>query len=457
MRQFLNRRGTMLPPYRVGMHTVAMGALLIAVGCSTGSAPGPRAKAPEPQPPALSKEQRQANVESFDRIWQIIHDQYFDPQFGGVDWDAVRAELRPKVAAAESMQAARAVMKDAVGRLGQSHFNIIPSGVYEGIAASDAAGETETGLTVRVLGGSAIVTHVTPESSGARAGVRAGWEISHIDGEALGPILKDIAEVYAERTTRQSMLVAAVEARLAGPVSKAAEVRLVNGKGRATTRSVERERPAGKPTRFGHLPPVWVSFKSRRVGEDVGYIAFNLFMEPVTLMPRYREALREFADTKGVVIDLRGNPGGIGALAMGMAGQLMERAGKPLGTMRGREMNLNFVIFPQAETYGGRVAILIDGCSASTAEIFAGGLKDLGRARIFGQRSAGAALPSAIIRLPNNDGFQYAQADYTTSSGRRLEGQGVIPDVEVVPTREALLAGVDPALDAAVEWIRSKD
>jgi carboxyl-terminal processing protease len=94
----------------------------------------------------------------------------------------------------------------------------------------------------------------------------------------------------------------------------------------------------------------------------------------------------------------------------------------------------------------------VDGLSASTSEIFAGGLQDLGRARVFGTPTAGAALPSVIEKLPNGDGFQYAIANYTSEGGKVLEGRGVIPDVVVAPTREALLAGHDPVLEAALSW-----
>jgi carboxyl-terminal processing protease len=84
------------------------------------------------------------------------------------------------------------------------------------------------------------------------------------------------------------------------------------------------------------------------------------------------------------------------------------------------------------------------------------GLKDLGRARIFGTRTAAAALPSLFEKLPNGDGFQYAIANYVSEGGQPLEGLGVTPDVEASVTRQALLAGKDPALDAAVEWIESQ-
>src|SRR5262249_52447834 len=112
------------------------------------------------------------------------------------------------------------------------------------------------------------------------------------------------------------------------------------------------------------------------------------------------------------------------------------------------------VINPRAKVFGGPVAVLVDACSASTSEIFAGGLKDLGRARIFGTRTAAAALPSTFERLPNGDGFQHAIANYISEGGQPLEGIGVSPDVEVKLTRESLLAGHDAVLDAALDWIR---
>src|SRR6185437_3175783 len=123
-----------------------------------------------------------------------------------------------------------------------------------------------------------------------------------------------------------------------------------------------------------------------------------------------------------------------------------DQNGQNLGEMKMRDTTLKFVIFPRPQTYKGPLAILIDEGSASTSEILAGGLQDLKRARIFGTRSAGAALPSDIIRLPDGDGFQYAQASYTSEKGRVLEGNGVMPDEEVRQTEADLKSGRDPVL-----------
>ena len=152
-------------------------------------------------------------------------------------------------------------------------------------------------------------------------------------------------------------------------------------------------------------------------------------------MASFQQTVENCKACDGLIIDLRGNPGGIGGMAMGMAGFLVDKPNQRLGTMYLRDSTLNFVVNPRANVFSGPVAVLVDGCSASTSEIFAGGLKDLGRARVFGTHTAAAALPSAFERLPNGDGFQYAVANYISEGGQPLEGLGVTPDVVVELTR----------------------
>lgn len=203
-----------------------------------------------------------------------------------------------------------------------------------------------------------------------------------------------------------------------------------------------------KTVTFGNLPEIRVTFEARELPGGVGYISFNEFLDPVSIMPRFQAAVERFMKAPGIVLDLRGNRGGIGIMAMGIAGFFIDKPGQKLGEMTMRETTLNFVVFPRAKTYQGRLAVLVDGGSASTTEILVQGLQDLGRARIFGTRTAGAALPSDIVRLPNGDRFQFAQASYTSAKGVVLEGNGVTPDVEV--------RGAKQALDAATAWILSR-
>ncbi|MEK7833726.1 MAG: S41 family peptidase, partial [Acidobacteriota bacterium] len=122
-----------------------------------------------------------------------------------------------------------------------------------------------------------------------------------------------------------------------------------------------------------------------------------------------------------------------------------------LGTMKMRTSEVKFAVFPQTNAYTGPVAILIDGLSASTSEVFSSGMQDMGRAVIVGETSVGACLPSVFEKLPTGALFQFAIADFKTPKGILIEGRGVIPDVEVKWNRASLLAGRDAQLETAIE------
>jgi carboxyl-terminal processing protease len=247
-----------------------------------------------------------------------------------------------------------------------------------------------------------------------------------------------------------------VSNRLVEPVGETVSVRFLDARDKPVTLKIETAEPKGHKTQLGHMPAKHAWIEWRRLNGDIGYVTFNLFMDPVRVMKGFADAVSSFMNTGGVVIDLRGNVGGVGGMAMGMAGWFVSDESKYLRTMQTRESNLKFVVSPRPKVYTGPVAILVDGLTGSTAEIFAGGMKDIGRARVFGTTSVGAALPSMIDKLPNGDGFQYAVANYVSAGGQVLEGHGVVPDEQVGLTRESLLAGEDPPLDAAVRWIKEQ-
>jgi len=407
--------------------------------------------------PTLTAEQKRLNLESFEFTWSTIRDQYWDPTFGGVNWSSVHDEFRPRIERAATMPETRHLMSQMLGRLGKSHFAIIPADVYGDLDShEDAGGSGTTGIDVRVLEGHAIVTSVEEGSPAAAQGVRPGWELLSVDGTELAPRLQKVAELYRNATTRELYLTRSVLAKLTGDEGSVARVQFRDGGGAVVRKEIGRIRPRGSLAKFGYLPPSYVWIAARKIESNIGYIAFNLFLDPARLMPEFGDAVHSCTACAGMIIDLRGNPGGLGLMAMGMAGWFIDKPDQRLGTMYTRQAPVKFVVNPRPPVYSGALAIVVDGTSASTSEVFAGGMKDLGRARIFGTLTAGAALPSAIDRLPNGDALQHAMADYISEGGRTLEGTGVIPDVEVKLTREALLSGHDPVLDAAIEWIHTR-
>jgi carboxyl-terminal processing protease len=401
----------------------------------------------------------QPDLESFDYVWQTIRDKHFDPELGGLDWNAVREELRPKVERAASTEEAREVIREMVERLGQSHFGIFPAEVLDAMGGPVGEGFPGgvTGIDARVIGGEAIVTSVLEGSPADRGGIRPGWKITGFEGEPIASKLEAITKEFEGRTDGDAILAQAVMSRLSGEIGESVAVQLLDGGGNERSFDLELVESRGGLYNFGHIPNLHVWLDSRRIDGDVGYISFNAFLDPAHIMPAYGEAMMGFMDAKGVVIDLRGNGGGMMPMVMGMAGWLIPDKGVYLGTMTLRETELKAIVNPRATVYRGPVAVLVDGLSASGSEVFSGGLQDLGRARIFGSRTMGAVLAGQIEKLPNGDGFMYVFAGYLSASGRVLEGVGVLPDEQVSPSREALLDGRDLPLEAALSWIRSQD
>jgi carboxyl-terminal processing protease len=409
--------------------------------------------------PPLTSEQRRLNLDSFEYVWKTVRDRHWDPQLGGIDWQAVHDELLPRIQAARTMEEARDIERSMLDRLHQTHFGIIPADAYDAEAPDEEASGAhgETGIDLRILSGHAIVSDVHSESAAQEAGVLKGWEIIRIDKTGIAQLIARMESAGTRSRLTELLTSRAIRTRLDGPVGSEVNVEFADIAGKHASRKISRRAEPGEMTQFGFLPPMVVRLDSRKLQGGEEYIRFNIFLKPDVIVSRFGDAIHACGHCPGVVIDLRGNPGGIGAMAMGMAGFLISQPGEKLGTMYMRTLPLRFVIFPRPEVYDGPVAILVDGFTASTSEIFAGGLQDLKRARIFGEHTAGAALPSQIERLPNGDGFQYAMANYISESGRQLEGNGVTPDVEVALDRKALSEGRDPVLEAALAWLESRN
>lgn len=441
--------------YVLTVPTLLMAISLLGSGCAQPAKPPPIA---QPVEARLSPDQQRLNVESFDLMWDRIHERYWDVEFGGLDWAAVKAELRPKVEQVETMSQARAIMSDLVHRLGESHLNLIPKEVYEAVGRPEGQGELDgdAGIDVRVEGGQALVVSVEEGTPADEAGVRPGWIIERIGEKDVAEGLAVLEAEFKDKTLKDLVLAESVLGRLEGAVGEPVRVTFRDGEGRERVCRIGRVRKRGWETRLGHMPAMYVRFDSRRLDGNIGYVSLSNFMNPVQVMPAYNEAMGAFLDADGVIVDLRGNGGGLGAMVMGMCGWFIPDREQYLGTMTMRHMTLKLVIAPRVQTFEGPVVVLVDGLSASASEFMAGGLQALGRACVIGSRTAGAALPSQFERLPNGDGFQYVFGNYVAAGGERLEGIGVKPDVEVRPDRKALLEGRDCVLDAAIAWIRQK-
>ena len=463
------------------------GAWLVFLGLGVATAAEAQST-DEPAGPAAS-----VNVETFDFAWRKIADTFWDQSMGGVDWQAVGDELRPRARAAVNNAELRLVLQNMLSRLGQSHFGVLPgpgsvespsrvddSGDTGGCtralmravagAGGSAASDAGPGFDVRFIDSTPVVSRVEPGSSADRQGLRTGLEVVRVQSQNLAALAGCLELESLDPWVAGMVRLRAVEGLLFGDPGDPVAVEFADPAGDRSTFELERtHHPDAVEIGFGNLPKMRYVFETEVLETGAGRVLavrFNVWLIPVVEAfeaALYGEPAEGAPAVDGVLIDLRGNPGGVAGTAVGVAGYLLgDRV--LLGKMKNRSTELNLNVYPRQvsraskkiERFAGPVAVLIDGGSASTSEIFAAGLQDHGRARLFGEPTAAAALPSVIERMPNGDLLMHAIADFERPSGERVEGRPVEPESPVSLTREGLLAGRDEPREAALAWILSE-
>jgi carboxyl-terminal processing protease len=401
---------------------------------------------------------RDIRQQSFEIVWRTVKEKHFDPAIGGVDWDKAHETYAPRVAAVKSDREFYQLLREMLGLLHQSHFGVIPpeSAIPEEAKDLNEPSGGSVGIDLRMIGGAAIITRVEPDSNAARAGLRPGFLIKQVDDRPVDEIIATFAKSEERPEIKNILLTRSVLAMTGGDPGARVKIIYMDDQDQTRETTLAREKLRGELSqKFGHLPPMYTEFETRRISNGasgyIGYIRFNLFAVPV--VEKLKAAISGFGDADGIIFDLRGNPGGLAAMATTIAGRICDTQGS-LGVMKMRSGELRFAYFPQENRYAGPVAVLIDGMSASTSEVFSSGIQEIGRAVIVGERSAGAALPSYFLKLPTGALFQFAIADFKTPKGVLIEGRGVIPDIEARYDRASLLAGRDTQMEAAVEQIR---
>ena len=511
--------------------------LSVAAGCADSNSPSATPNTPPDQ--LKTPISQEVALATFDETWNTVEQSDVELNHGGVDWVAVKVELRPKAMNATSREELRAILQDMLSRLKRSHFGIIPAESATALAKEDvpkqadeisssqsdshlpapnalekfgdtarekeidhskesaslesistqtkdidaqntsskkntpksnraAEAEASFGLTLRFIEEVPTVTGVRANSPADKASVQLGWVVKSIDGVDMIAANSDSDTMTAKYV--QELILQGADT---GEIDSQETWVFQGALGDTISKPMTRARSEGISTKLGLLPPFQVrcdervlsaeELKSLGLPQDfnIVVIAFNIWMPAIA--QQVDEAFQRHLNADGIIIDLRGNPGGAGGMAMGVAGHVLDEP-KSLGTMRTRDATLEFKVNPRRSTskgervqpFEGPVAIVVDPLSASTSEIFAGGLQKLGRARVFGRTSAGAALPAQMKSLPSGDALLFAFANFTLPDGSTIEGVGVIADAPTGTRRADWTPNQDADVNAAARWITTQ-
>ena len=388
---------------------------------------------------------------TFEAVWSTVLEKHYDPTLGCNDWPDLRRLYGEKLTEAASPTEAAAVMNDLLARLDQSHFRVVPPGAT---VERQRHGPAQVPLVARWLDGRVVVTDSTTRL------VPPGSVLVGVDEESVDDIVA-VARREAHQPEELPFRVRQwMQAVLSCESGKRRKVRFLHPD-RADAeveRTIPCEMPPGERMTLGNLRDVPSRVEHRTIsaaGGKVGYLAFNVWMLP--LVKQVESAIEEFRSQEiaSLILDLRGNPGGVGPMAVPVARIFLAKDGS-LGTMKFREFTNEFKVEANPAAFREPVVVLVDEGTASTSEIFAAGMRDMGRVTIIGgQRSAGAALPSLIEELPGGAVLQFVVGDYHSPNGAPVEGHGVLPDVLVEEKRADFTAGRDPVLQAAVDYLNT--
>ncbi len=363
---------------------------------ATLTPPTPTAIPTPTPPPQLTVTQRQ---QMFAEVWNKVNTYYLYADFHGLDWEAVRAEFAPRIAAARDANEFYALLTEMVDRLGDQHSRFLAPGAA--IAEDERIIGIENRVGIGILTAftekGLIIQRVFPDSQAEQAGLQSRDRIIAVDGTPCTPRLCGSIQ---------------------GPEGTQVELTIAKINGDIVNLTVTRQ-PVS----------VRLSPTTRRLTNDIGYISIpSLWINDMA--QQVSGALTDMVverPLRGLVIDLRGNPGGwrsvmvsvLSHFVRGESGTFFDRNGKtPLIVKEGSGPDLR----------GLPLVVLVDKDTASYAEVLAGVLRLEAGAYIIGQPTLGNTETIYAYELEGGARLWLAQEGFFLSNGVNLEGQGVQPD-----------------------------
>jgi carboxyl-terminal processing protease len=346
----------------------------------------------------------------FTEVWETVRDRYLYEDYRGNDWNAVRAELEPRVLAATTPEAFYLVMREMIDRLADDHSRFETP---QDVAAQQAefAGNRRyggIGATIRTVDEGGLVLNLAPNGPAVQAGIQPRDLILAVNGipftdtAAFGP---------------------------SGPVGMV--------RGDPGTPVMLTVRTAGRPDRevevFRAVIPydVFNQVTVRRLADNIGYIDIpSFYVDELDGKVRAAvETLLAEGELAGLIIDVRNNSGGYVHLMRNTVALFHD--GGSIGSTSGRNERTEQII-PTGQTIAGMadvpITILIGEDSASAAEMFAAGMQVLGRATLVGLPTAGNTENLYSYTYDDGSRLLLAQVAYRLPDGTLIEDRGALPD-----------------------------
>jgi carboxyl-terminal processing protease len=370
-------------------------------------------------------------------IKREIKDNYYDPNFRGMDIEARFKAADEKLKQANSLGQMFSIIAQTLSEFEDSHTFFIPPG---------RTVRTDYGWKMKMVGDKCLVTAVSPGSDAAAKGLKIGDEIYEAEGFGLTrDNLWKFNYVYNVLRPQPAMrLVVLNPAGEQRPLEIAAKVKTTKlltdlTQGGDIWELIREEENEDRLNRHRY----------QELGDDLliwKMPAFDLSREKVD------EMMEKARKHKALIMDLRGNSGGAEETLLRLVGNFFKNDIKVGDLKRRKEERVLLAKARGEQAYDGKLIVLVDSESGSAAELFARVVQLEKRGVVLGDRTAGAVMRSKSIgrRLGADTvifyGVSVTDADLVMGDGKSLEKNGVSPDELRLPTAEDVASGRDPVL-----------
>ena len=345
---------------------------------------------------ALINNEEIAPQKLFDKTWRVISREYYEPTLNHQNWYRWKEHYRNKIKTDED---ARIAIDTMIASLNEPYTRFMPQKDFEDLTTSITSKIYGIGVNIYSNAGKIEIFNVMPATPADFAQLKQGDIITAVNG-------KDIS----------GMNVSDVAAIVRGPENSVVELTILRNN-KKLTKKIKRKEIKIK------------SVKSSVLDNHIGYIQILSFMSGTT-PNEFLEALENTKNTDSLILDLRGNTGGLLDNAVFIADMFINN-GTIVDIIYRNDYKKS--IKAQDEHFGLQkpVVVLVNGASASASEILSGALKDTHKATLVGRKTFGKGLVQKVVPLPNQTGVNVTIARYLTPNGTDINKLGIKPDIEV--------------------------
>ena len=361
-------------------------------------------------------------AELYDDVWKIVNKKFYDSTNNSQDWNKWRYRYANKLKTEEDAYVAIDTM---LASLNDPYTRFLQPKEFSEETQSIKGSLTGIGTQIGIREDKLVIIAPLEDSPAERAGLLADDHILEINGESTKGINVDVAadKIRGQKGTSVTLLI-----QRKGVPNKSYTI---------IRDEIEVKSVSSKPPVEGSVIP-----------EDIQYIRLSSFISK-NAASEIETLLNQSKDKKGIILDLRSNPGGLLTNALVISDMLMN--GGVIVSTVDRDRYITKSRAKANRICDKPMVVLINKGSASASEILSGALKDNHRATIVGEQSFGKGLVQEINKLPNDAGMNITIQRYLTPSGTDIHKKGITPDVVVELTKEDLDFKNDVQLKKAIE------